>query len=447
MSCNKTPIPGENGEGGSSDPVTPSERNLYVSPEGSDSNNGLATVFAFRSFEKVLEEMRPGDVINIMPGEYRLEDRNIGLELTPLHSGEEGKYITFKAYDPDNRPVIVAGGEKSWNAVVIRASYIIFDGLEFRGLNAELDSLEAYNGAKYFYDHPEERATYIGKLSKFNTNCISVSGDSDYISTNVIIRNCVVHDFPGCGIGASGCDYVTIENNTVYNNAWFCMYACSGISLGQALDSDASIGHKMIVRGNVCFNNRTMIPWFHNDTFEYSDGNGIIIDINNGSTNGGTAYNGRTLVCNNVSFWNGGSGIHAFGANHVDIINNTGYFNGRKYADGEYADIYAHWCEDVNIVNNIMYARKDGDCNKQEQTGIVYENNLLFNGRAYEHQGSVVADPMFVNPTTDLSADFHLKAGSPAIGMGTDKPYMPDTDIEGTPRNTGSIDVGAYCFK
>lgn len=390
--------------------------------------------------------IKPGDEVNILPGTYRLKDQNVCLQFSPKHSGTEDKPIVFRAYDGNDKPVIVAGGDKSWNGLKITASYLIFDGIEFKGIGETLDSLDARTGAQYFWDHPEERGTYIGKLSKFNTNGVSVGGDANYVSHHVTIRNCIVHDFPGGGLGASECDYITFENNLVYNNAWYCMYACSGISVVHPVDCDAETGYKIIIRGNRVFNNKTMIPWFHNDTFEYSDGNGIIIDINDGSF-GSIVYNGRTLVCNNLSVYNGGSGIHAFGADHVDIVNNTSCYNGRKYSQGKYPDIDAHACEDVNIVNNIMCALPAGACNNAAEHLVTYENNLMFGGRYYEHAGSKVGDPLFVNPSTDWqTADYHIKAGSPAIGMGISKSFIPDTDIEGDSRD-GKLDVGAYIYK
>ncbi len=434
-------------------PGTPTARNLYISPEGSDSNNGLATVFALRTFDKVLEILKPGDVVNIMPGDYVTDGKPI-LELTALHSGEEGKYITFKAYDEQNPPRFVGKGRGVWNTVVIGASYIIFDGIELEGQNPQIDSLAAYNRAYYHHTHRGESVDWT-ETAEFNTNGLSINGVAGGNTVkHVIIRNCEIHDFPGGGLGASYCDYITFENNVIYNNAWYTMYACSGISIINPANSDAETDHKLIVQGNVCCNNMTKIPWYRSDIegyFKYSDGNGIIIDVNNRTYEGGP-YQGRTLVCNNVSFNNGGSGIHAYSADHVDIINNTAYCNGKKYKDGEYADIYANGCNDVHLVNNIMYGRQDGHCNKAGKEGsVVYENNLCFNGTVFDDESyfidGKIADPMFVNPTLDLAtADFHLKAGSPAIGMGVSKPYMPQTDIEGTSRGS-SLDVGAYCYK
>lgn len=446
--------PIENGGEPPKPPVVQGQRKLYISPEGSDSNNGLASVFPLLTFDKVLEILKPGDVVNIMPGTYATAGKPV-IELEPIHSGSQEKPITFKAYDPNNKPLFVGKGKGVWNTIVVKASFIVFDGIEMCGDNQQIDSLEAYRRAEHHHLHRGESMDW-SLTAPFNTNALSIDGDeSGYTVTNVTVRNCEIHDFPGGGLGASYCDYITFESNLVYNNAWYTMYACSGISVIHPVNSDATTGHKIVVRGNVCYNNMTKIPWYRSDMegfFKYSDGNGIILDINNRQYPGGP-YKGRTLVQNNLSFFNGGSGIHSYCADHVDIINNTTYHNGRKYGAGEYGEIYSNSAGDVSIVNNIMYAREGGHCNKAGDAGkkVIYENNLCLGGKVFDDSSyfinGKVADPMFVRLSTDRTvADFHLKEGSPAIGMGVVKPYSPVTDIEGAPRGE-RIDAGAYMFR
>jgi hypothetical protein len=432
------------------DPVT---GNYYVSPTGSDeNNNGRYSAFPFKTIGKALSVVKPGDVVNIMPGVYTAGGKPL-IELLPGHSGAEEKYITIKAFDPADMPVLFAAGENIWNAVSINASYIVIDGLELAGNNANIDSLAAYNNARLHYD---KGTMDWAKTAAFNTNGLTVggSGQNSERPHHVIVRNCKVHDFPGGGLNLQQADYVTFENNVVYNNAWYTMYGCSGISTLTPLDNDNNTGYKIIIRNNICYNNKTKIPWSGTANFTLSDGNGIIIDVNNRPDTGGVApnagpYMGRTLVENNISFNNGGSGIHSFKANHVDMINNTAYHNMTKFDSG-YAEIWTNQCQDVNIVNNIMYARAGGNCNmKTNHASEVYRNNIYFNGKVNTTTGAndKTADPLFVNPSRDgLVADFHLKAGSPAIGHGTRTDYMSGADRDGTPRSD-RVDAGAYQHK
>lgn len=440
-------------------------RQLYISPNGADSNNGLSSAFPFKTFSKVLEMLKPGDIVNIMPGEY-VADKAPVLDLLPAHSGDPDNYITFKAYSETDRPVIIGKGVGVWNTININASYIIIDGLEVKGGNAELNENEAYQNA---VGHRDGTITDWNNTAKFNTNGISIGGTrmSTKNPTHITVKNCIVHDFPGGGIGSAQADYVTIDGNTVYNNAWFTMYACSGISVIQPINSDDNTGYKIVIKNNICYDNHTKIPWYTTSDFRRSDGNGIIVDINQypdaeGPNTSGGAYRGRTLVANNLSFFNGGSGIHSFKADHVDIINNTAYWNSKMYTEDDndnnikykdtYADIFSNQCHDVNIVNNIMYSMDGGCCNlKASEPDVRFENNLYFNGRFFEDEtdtGNIEGNPNFVNPSTDFNvADFHLQAGTPAAGMGVNKDYMPDTDREGNLRDRSSIDVGCYVLK
>jgi hypothetical protein len=425
----------------------------FISPTGSDDNTGRAEAFPFKSFDKVLTVVKPGDVVNVMPGTFYANGKPI-IDLLSKHSGESDKYITFKAHDPHNKPILSAAGNNVWNAVNINASYIIIDGLELAGGNASIDKTEAYNNA---YAHKYNPGSVNWSRSAyFNTNGITVggSGQSSERPDHVIVRNCIIHDFPGGGISAIQADYITFENNQVYNNSWYTMYACSGISILTPVNSDRSTGYKNIIRNNICYNNRTEIPWIDTSNFSFSDGNGIIVDINITPQSSGVAvgegeYTGRTLVENNVSFNNGGSGIHSFKAKHVDIVNNTAYHNTCKYETG-YAEIWTNNCEDVNIVNNIMYARSNGNCNLPTQNATEkYSHNLYFNGKINMKTGTgdKEADPLFVNLSTDgEKADFHLRTGSPAIGHGIHSDYMSGVDIEGNPRPASRVDAGAYQY-
>jgi len=229
------------------------------------------------------------------------------------------------------------------------------------------------------------------------------------------------------------------------------MYAGSGISILTPFNFDKVTTYKNFVRNNICHTNKTTIPWISQG--KLSDGNGIIIDVNqqgynqqSSSTPSPNAYTGRTLVENNVSINNGGSGIHTYKADHVDILNNTAYGNGTVVG---YSEIFSNTCTDVNILNNIMYARTGGDCNSNNKNvNVVYDYNVYFNGKvAVKGANDVVANPQFVNLSTDLAlGNFTLKAISPAVDKGTNVAgrFSP-TDILGVSRPQGARpDIGAY---
>ncbi len=419
--------------------------NYYVSATGANTNDGKSTAKPFLTLQKAADLTVAGDTVFVMNGTYASTSGTI---LNVTRSGTATGYITYKAVK-GHSPKITASGNV-WNAVSINGSYIIFEGIELEGNNANL----TYEGALAAY-----QAQVAGgpALATYNTNAISIGGPrtESKLPHHVTIRNCRVHDFPGGGISAIQADYTTIENNVVYNNAWYMVYGGSGISILTPFNSDKLTIYKNIVRNNSCFTNKTTIPWISQK--KLSDGNGIIIDVNqHGYDNqSGTssipdeAYTGRTLVENNLSVNNGGSGIHAYKADHVDIINNTAYQNATVMTD--YANIYANDCADVNIINNIMYAADGKKCNSNTKlVNVVYDYNIYFNGTvAVKGPNDLVADPQFVNPSTDpATANFTLRPTSPAIDQGSTTPgQFSLTDLVGRSRPQGAKpDRGAYEF-
>ena len=180
---------------------------------------------------------------------------------------------------------------------------------------------------------------------------------------------------------------------------------------------------------------------------------GIILDVNL-SPDGGApqkikddgAYRGKTLVANNVCYFNGGSGIHSFKAQNIDIINNTTYMNEQRY-NGEYGEIFSQSGKNNRIVNNIMYSKPNGNCTNFGYTGgASFANNIYYNGGLHGASGNFKeADPLFMlapaSPAEE--ADFHIPSDSPATGFGIPQDFMPETDKDGQPRTT-RIDAGAY---
>ncbi len=421
-------------------------QDYYVSAlTGLDTNDGLTPGTPLATIQQGADRVNPGGTVFIMNGTY---SRTAGPVLHFTRPGTPGGYITFKPF-PGHSPVVTATGG-AWNAVVVDGSYVVIEGLELEGRNADL----TLAGAEESYR--QSRQTPAVFNARYNTNGIAMATVPNINPHHIIIRNCKVHDFPGGGINvgngagagatAAGPDYVTVENNEVYNNCWYTMYATSGISVIGPKPVDNVTGYKIIIRGNRCYNNFTQVKWRRSNPAldALSDGNGIILDVNNGSQNR-PVYTGRTLVENNVSYHNGGGGIHAFQAARVDIFNNTAYHNGKVVG---YPEIDGQSGSDVRIYNNIMYARTGGACNLND-AGAVYNHNVYYNG-SYFRAGpdDVVADPLFVRPGLDAGADFRLQAGSPALntGNGADG-FFSAQDITGLARpQGGKPERGAYEF-
>lgn len=424
--------------------------NYYVSPNGSDDNDGKSMQKPKKTLQKAADLTRPGDTVFVMQGTYTTSGTSLlDLNRNKKHSGAENAYITYKPY-PGHKVKMTAALSTSssvWNLILINADYIVFEGFELKGSTQQLTHEEAMAS----YEEALAGGNDWTKYGRYNTNALTIGGSNNQslYPFHVIIRNCMVHDFPGAGICAQEADYITVVNNLVYNNCWRMMYAGSGISNLHMVNTDNNTGYKNFVCNNICYNNKTLVPWIA--LKRLSDGNGIIIDDNLNEQESrikGQPYKGRTLVMNNLSYNNGGSGMHAYLCNNVDFVNNTAYMNGTVMG---YGDISAGTSRNCNLINNIMYARSDGRCNENPSNeNVVYDYNIYYNGRV-ETTGphDKVVDPLFQNLSIDPDeSDFRLRSGSPAIAGGTRTDYTPSADIEGKERPVNrQPDIGAYMFE
>lgn len=409
----------------------------FVSPTGLDTNDGLTSSTPFKTINKAASVTNPGDTVHIMPGTYSATiDANDFVAITRSgakdeNTGEE-HYITYKAYDPANKPKLLLPPNVKgvWDMVQINANYIIIDGLEIEGNNKNL-TVEQGNL------HYEEKIAGGKDWSKYaltNTNGMSINGH------HVIVKNSHIHHMAGGGVGGGG-DYVTIENNDIHSNSWFTMYATSGISFMNDFDIDNNTtDYKIIVRNNRVYDNETKVKWER--TKGYSDGNGIIFDVDE-------AYKGKKLVINNIVYNNGGGGIHIYRSNNVHVINNTIYHNSRS-PHLKYPNMDVQSGDNAVFLNNISIARDEpGEyANGSGGWNNLFANNIYGGLTRFLGKNERVIDPKFVS-VTGPTYDFHLQADSPAVDTGT-RTLAPSVDYEGNARpyaGAGSntrVDIGAY---
>jgi hypothetical protein len=386
----------------------------FVSVNGNDyKNNGLDSAHPFQTIQKAANLTNPGDTVYIMDGSYN--STCAGCEVVDItRSGTLNNWIVFKNYK-NQSPIILF---KMWAGILISqgASFIEINGLIVRGNNANINLTDALN-------QPGGCNNPTGVFSGiYNGSGVGIDGRNGHCH-HVRLKNLTIFECPGEGIGVNQCDYITVDSCTVYNNCWYTAEGESGINFFKNWNLDNAVGYHNIITHNKCFGNRLYVPWV-GAPCKITDGNGIIIDSDN-LVNPGSVHIGRTLIAFNIASGNGGCGIVVFLSSHVDIVNNTAYLNAQS-AEIDKGEISADEASDVTMYNNILNASPSKKINTytyNNDTNVSYDYNLHFVGSGAEITGvhTITADPLFVNPSMDLSvANFRLKQNSPAIAKGLD---------------------------
>jgi hypothetical protein len=421
----------------------------YVSPSGDNSKDGQSTGNAWQTLTYADASVSANDVVYVMNGTY---DQFV---IKKSGSASLG-YITYKAYPGHNPKVtvnIATAGD--FESVKIIASYIVWDGIEVIGLNQSTGLQLAVSNYNNIVDAGGLNAPQSEFIKTINTNIngISIGNKKDPIITNITVKNCYVHECAGGGISSENSDNVVIENNIVYNNCWYTMWATSGISV-----KDLNGGGVITIRGNRVYNNYCLVKWIEKE--EYSDGNGIIIDVN-------TGYNGYFTVENNLVYDNGGRGLYVLSAKNATFRNNTSYWNSKSsFSTG--GEMVVYNSTNVAFINNIAwanpeysannYALKDGYLDYTSNSNITWQNNITYNGtngdnsvKLYnttttyiDNSNKLGVNPLLVNPGIS-GGDFHPNPGSLAINAGTSVygVYWYDLDYNDRVQG-GAIDIGCY---
>ena len=406
-------------------------RDWYVDGrDGARDNSGTKDspyIFLWQALHKV----EPGDTIYVVPS-------TAYPRLSFTASGTRGAPITLAGSDPD-RPTRVTGpGDDS--------------GLWVNG------------------DHVIVRGFDVSAVGSYPA--VSIAPNHHHIT----IAGNVIHDAGGNGINVVAADYVTISRNVVYGNANDTSLAFgSGISFLGSVDIDDNTGVKMIVDGNIVYEN-TNKPFCATAeclaTWSNSDGSGIILDDNDRVRWGGEPYKGATLISNNVVYRNGGRGIHIYKSRNVTITGNTAYSNNQDPYEGSWrpGEINVLFASNVGVYNNILSS--DGQdspihggtapnthvCiavkyNVGDDGPIIVRNNICYNPQkdaslmSFESKNSI---PVFMGPNIFVGpklagpsgGDFRVRDVSPALGM-AEVATSVAFDIMGEARGSEPT-IGAY---
>ena len=471
-----------------------SQNNYYVSStNGSNSNDGLSESSPFLTINKGISEVSEGGTVYVMNGTYRnvgygSVDPSTNTNMNNPHvatinkSGSEGAYITIRNLE-GHEPKIEFDGR---GGIVISdyMNYIIIEGFEVEGPAANITYDQAIADREYKVLAASDENDNI----TYNHTYFSGKGiwGGYKAHNNIIIRNNKVYNCTGSGIRFNDSDHITIENNEVYNCTWWTSSASSAIVYAETIaeDGDNTTDVKMIMRGNLVYNNWNRIPFYvtqlpdnsgnTNPNYGTADYNNILDGQGLYVTRSDDSYIGTFLFENNVCVNNGKNGINfdnSLGASAI-YQNNTLYYNGVheiiqdiSVANGNPAHrgqkvggIKANKIVNATVVNNIVVTR-DNEFSALQLNNVsgtrTAVNNIFLNGTvAYpgnqEPANLININPEFISAPIEVNGainidetNFKLSESSPAIDAGNPN-YSPITDFDGVPRPANITDAISY---
>jgi hypothetical protein len=323
---------------------------------------------------------------------------------------------------------------------------------------------------------------------------------SKVASHHIWVLNSIIHGFGQAGIGFAASEYLYAIHNTSYGNAnTQCDAQGSGIGmniahtvpsyvptaddqtnpnplLGPTWNKGDGTFFHVVFEYNVTYNNALTQCGTASNPYD-TDGNGIIFDTNADFAGNPTNYTAPMLAAFNVTYNNGGGGVHVFNSSNVTVANNTCFNN---YLD-PFMQGSARACIDDSggsgstFINNIAVAipATVSSCGyfitpytmwnnsvigdpRAGQATDTFSNNLTdtigssCQGEIHVDNGDTYSSPPNLENTSagwvnvgttstgtesapPVGSNFALAPGSKAIGAGLTKPYLP----------ASSVDIGA----
>lgn len=400
--------------------------NYYIAVNGNDNNNGLTTSTAWKSIAKAMSvaAVGAGDTIIVRNGTYT-EQFNI------TKSGSSTSNLIIKSENPLGSTIDAAGNTYGIN---ITGNYVRVDGFRVK-----------------------------------NANNKGIRIDSAH---HVTVTNCESFHNKASGIYGGNSDFLWIERNHVYDNAWGDGFVTSGISIHHPVNITGDTNTttpRILIRWNEVHDN-------YQTAANPTDGAGIILDDLRCAQNSTLdTYEFPAVVEGNLTYLNGGPGLKLFSTKNLVVRNNTAFKNGRNRPNTTWAaEVHIINCDNVDVVNNIavhdllnpnMTAFSNLVQNDVTKTGdnvnIIWKNNLLYNyagpsgtntnfsGASVPTAGAPHHNKIDVTPGfIDASApdfNFKINSGSNARNAGTIALGYANKDLTNVIRPKGSaIDIGCY---
>jgi parallel beta-helix repeat protein len=429
-------------------------RRFYVATNGKDSNAGTEASPWLTIQHADSSSRKGGDCIIVEPGTYQAGVLIQHGGSSPSPTG----YVAYRCAELDKCHVLAASGGHLWG-FANAGNFVVVDGFEVDGNNALMTNgiADACFGS--------DAATYgTGKSSH-----------------HIWVINNIIHHCNLAGVSFNNKEWYYVLYNRVYHNSWTSGYQGSGIAfvVPQCIEADNSAcatgetytggtgsyvpsGMDLtyrppfhnLVAGNVVYDN--MIASTNPVSCgSHTDGNGIIMDTFFDMATNTIAFPFQTLVEGNISYQNGGRGIHVFRSSNIIVANNTVFGNGTDTCINAYylGDLSQQGGSHDVWINNIsqsvltaanpkcgtycgnrnvpLLAGNGGD---DVDTSDTYANNITFGGdgvKLFNNDTSYFSCSQNKCNTNPLlagvaSLNFALEPTSPAVGYLRGEGYLPE---------------------
>jgi len=412
----------------------------YVSPTGSDTNNGASTA-PWKTLTKASSVASAGDTVIALPGSYS-ENFTLG------KSGSSGSQITFNGQNG----AVVTG------TINIKASYVTLQNFEIIGNVGVWGSYNIIEG-NYLHDSPVAHGIVLNSSPKDGTE-----------STYDIVRNNRIYRAVQTGIYVEG-QYHLIENNDISHTQDHTPGSTTGA--GDA-DGIHFFGKGHIFRKNYIHDllQSEAVGLPHIDDIQtYATAYNIIFDSNI-MQNPNTTGSNRVLMLERQP--NTGPVSDITFVNNIFILedDSSSFLNFHRKTELSQPEIV-----NMVVINNVFYKSTgiaDQPVTFTSITNPVFQNNLLINAAdnnsSYASMdsgttGAIISNNDIYNPagaaytkTTYLNdlvnvdpkvvnylrLDFHPTSTSPLIDKGVVNSYT-SVDKDGNTRPVGNgYDIGAY---
>lgn len=406
---------------------------FYVSPAGSDSNNGLSPQTPFQTIQHAVDAVGPGGTIELMGGTY-----TGGIVID--HPGTASAWITMEPYQ--NQQVVI-DGSNTMNDVFFTnntnaPSYWMLKGVKLLG--AQQYEVQIDTPDVKIVDNDITYSNYsLVKLVSTAHNIVILGNkihDNNHSSAqgpvskgvdmvgakNVLVAQNDVYNISFIGLYCKGnATDITFEDNTLNN------IGSRGIMLGESTGvqfmqpGKTYESYNSIIKNNVITNDQSAC---------LSESSSYDAEIyNNSCYNAAITHHGAIFISNESALGQAGTNVYIRNnviydlsarpmvviAPHAMTNYGTLHINHNMYYDP--AGVTFEW-DDKNIYNMPFNTW-------QQTTGLELN--------------TVIANPLYVSTST-----LTLSANSPAINAGIVLPSVLH-DFNGVPRPTsGSYDLGAY---